>query len=63
MCVNFQQNRVSRSVKTVHTNSFAKKFKFHKFATSNNIFFKIDYCRHTLSYRVHGYQFSAKSGY
>ena len=25
MHINFQQNRVSRSVKTVHTNLFAKK--------------------------------------
>ena len=32
---NFQQNRVSRSVKTVHTNLFAKIFNLHKFATCN----------------------------
>ena len=32
---NFQQNRVSRSVKAVHTNLFAKICKFHKFATCN----------------------------
>ena len=31
--VNFQQNRVNRSVKTVHTNLFAKKWKLHKFTT------------------------------
>ena len=35
MCVNFQQNRVNRSVKTVHTNLFVKIFKLHKFATCN----------------------------
>ena len=28
MYINFQQNRVSRSVKTVHTNLFAKKYQF-----------------------------------
>ena len=27
MHIHFQQNRVSRSVKTVHTNLFAKKFE------------------------------------
>ena len=31
MYVNFQQNRVNRSIKTVHTNLFAKKWKLHKF--------------------------------
>ena len=35
MHINFQQNRVCRSVKTVHTNLFAKKCKLHKFATCN----------------------------
>ena len=33
---NFQQNRVSRSVKTVHTNLLAKQRKLHKFATCNS---------------------------
>ena len=33
--INFQQNRVSRSVKTLHTNSFAKNCKLHKFVTCN----------------------------
>ena len=33
--INFQQNRVSRSVKTVHTNLFAKNCKLHKFTTCN----------------------------
>ena len=36
--INFQQNRVSRSVKTVHTNIFAKNHKLHKFATCNSNF-------------------------
>ena len=35
MYINFQPNRVSRSVKTVHTNLFAKNRKLHKFATCN----------------------------
>ena len=38
MYINFQQNRVSRSVKTVHTNLFAKNCKLHKFATCNSNF-------------------------
>ena len=33
MYINFQQNRVSRSVKTVHTNLFTNICKLHKFAT------------------------------
>ena len=33
--INFQQNRVSRSVKTVHTNLLAKICKLYKFATCN----------------------------
>ena len=39
MYINFQQNRVNRSVITVHTNVFAKNCKLHKFATTNSIFF------------------------
>ena len=35
MYINFQQNRVSRSVKTVHPNLFVKNCKLHKFATCN----------------------------
>ena len=34
MYSNYQQNRVSRSVNTVHTNLFAKNLKLHKFATT-----------------------------
>ena len=30
--INFQRNRISRSVKTVHTNLFAKNCKLHQFA-------------------------------
>ena len=41
MYINFQQNRVSRSAKTVHTNLFAKKCKLHKFATCNSNFEKL----------------------
>ena len=33
--INFQQNRVSRSVKTVHTNLFAKNCKLMQLATCN----------------------------
>ena len=33
MYINFQQNLVCRSVKTVYTNLFAKNRKLHKFAT------------------------------
>ena len=40
MYINFQQNRVSRSVKTVHTNLFANNRKLHKFATCNTNFKK-----------------------
>ena len=36
MPINFQQNRVSRYVKTVHTNLFAKNGKLHRFATTNS---------------------------
>ena len=38
MYINFQQNRVRRSVKTVHTNLFAKNCNLHKFATTNRNF-------------------------
>ena len=40
MYINFQQNRVCRSVKTVHTNLFAQYRKLHKFATTNSNFEK-----------------------
>ena len=38
MHINFQQNQVRRSVKTVHTNVFAKNCKLHKLATTNSNF-------------------------
>ena len=38
--INFQQNWVSRSVKTVYTNLFSKNCKLHKFATTNSNFEK-----------------------
>ena len=38
MYIDFQQNRVCRLVKTVHTNLFAQYRKLHKFATTNNNF-------------------------
>ena len=39
MYINFQQNRVNRSVKHVRTNIFAKNCKLHKFATIPITFF------------------------
>ena len=41
MYINCQQQRVSRSVKTVHTNLFAKSRKLHKFAATNSDVLKI----------------------
>ena len=38
MYINFQQNRVCRSVKTVRTNLFAQYDKLHKLATTNSNF-------------------------
>ena len=40
MYINFQQNQVSRAVKTVHTNLFANNRNLHKFATTNRNFEK-----------------------
>ena len=62
MYINFYQKRVSRSVKTVLTNIFAKICKLHKFATTNSSFKKIDYFRHVSSCNVYVYQFLAISG-
>ena len=36
MYMNFQQNWVSRSVKTVHTNLLANNRTLHKIATTNS---------------------------
>ena len=38
MYIHFQQNLVSRLVKTVYTNLFAKHRELHKFATTNSDF-------------------------
>ena len=38
MYIYFQQNHVSSTVKTVHTNLFANNRKLHKFATCNSNF-------------------------
>ena len=62
MYIDFQQNRVCRSVKTVHTNLFAQYRKSHKFATTNSNFEKNNPFRHTSPQNVHVYQFSANSG-
>ena len=62
MYIKFQQNWVSRSVKTVHTNLFANNRKLYKFATTNSNFEKKDYSRHAPSCKVHVNQFSANSG-
>ena len=40
MYIEFQQNRVCRSVKTVHTNLFSQYRMLHKFATTNSNFEK-----------------------
>ena len=45
----FSANRVCRSVKTVHTNLFARNCKLHKFATTNSNFETIDYFGHASS--------------
>ena len=55
MYINFQQNRVGKSVKTVHTNIFAKNRNLHKFATTNSNFQKIDFFKHASSYNIHVY--------
>ena len=57
MYINFQQNQVSRSVKSMDTKLFEKYRKLHKFATTNSNFAKIDYFRHASSDTVHVYQF------
>ena len=45
MYIDFQQNRVCRSVKTVHINLFAQYCKLHEFATTyTNSNFEKDNC-------------------
>ena len=63
MYTNFQQNRINRSVITVHTNVFANNRNLHKFATTNSNFEKKLLFSHASSYNVHVYQFLAKSGW
>ena len=54
MYINFQQNRVSTSVKTVHINLFAKNCKLHKFATC--IFLKVTPFGHAPPHNRHSGQ-------
>ena len=49
MYIKFQQNRVCRSVKTVHTNLFSQYRKLHKFATTKVILKKNNSFRHASS--------------
>ena len=75
MYINFQQNRVSRLVKTVYTNLFAKICKLHKFATCNQNFEKSRFQTWSIHYplpdsqakveinRPDGYQITAKRNY
>ena len=51
--INFQQTRVSRSAKTVHTDRFANNRKLHKFATTK---------KKIISDMHYGITFSANSG-
>ena len=55
MYINFQQNLLGRSIKTVHINIIAKNRKLHKFATTNNKFEKNNYVRHASLYNVYVY--------
>ena len=59
---NFQQNWVSRSVKTVHKKCICKNHKLHRFANTNSVFKEINYFRQASLYNVHVYLFLAKSG-
>ena len=61
---NFQQNWVSRSVRTEHRahKCICKNHKLHRFANTNSVFKEINYFRQASSYNVHVYQFLAKSG-
>ena len=62
MYIHFQQNLVSKLVKTLYTNLFAKHRELHKFAYYQIVIWKIDYFRHVSLYDIQVYQFSAKSG-
>ena len=52
--INFQQVRVSRSVKTMHTNIFANNRKLHKLATCNTNFEKslLSDMKHLISHNL-----------
>ena len=59
MYINVQQNLVSRSIKTVHTNLFAKNPKLYKFATTNSNFGKksiISNMHHRITYMYINFQ-------
>ena len=47
--INLYQTRVSKSVKTVHTNLFANNGKLYKFAITNSNFEKINFFLHASS--------------
>ena len=53
MYSNFQQSRVSRSLKTVHTNLLAKQRKLNKSAICNSNFKKITSFRHAVPHKRH----------
>ena len=55
MYIKFTKNWVSKSVKSVHTNLFAKNGKLHKFQLTIAMFLKNNYFRHTSSDNVHMY--------
>ena len=57
---NIQQNWVIRSVKTVHTNVFAKIVSCIDLQIPIVFFKEINYFRQASSYNVHVYQFLAK---
>ena len=60
MYINFQQNRVSRSVKSVHTNLFAKKNRnLHKLQLPIAIFEKIiiSEMHHRITYIIMYFKF------
>ena len=52
MYINFPQNPVSISIKTVHTHLFAQNRKLHKFASSNSNLKKRYYFRHASTYNI-----------
>ena len=63
MYINFQQNRVSRSIKTVHTNLLAKHRKLHKVATCNSHFEKSRLTGMNCPHSRHSSRFGDQSHY